>query len=161
MPVIGYSRIDDNDFEKLIPLAQTAASISPIKLKVDDGDVAALIMALEVAAGLPAAPRHQKIDRQDWEDAMIGLQGKLNMRTVTITIATPAVVTLAAHGWVAGQAIQFFTTGALPTGITAGIPYYVSATGLAAGAFQFSATKGGASVNTSGTQSGVQSVYAV
>jgi hypothetical protein len=159
MPVTAYLKVDANDFEKIIPLSQTAASITPINRFIDDGDVAAKIMALEVASGLPVAQRHLRLDRQDWEDAMVGLQSKLNMRTVTMTIASPAVVTLATHGFLAGQAIQFFTTGALPTGVTAGTTYYVSATGLAAGTFQFSATRGGASVNTSGTQSGVHSVY--
>jgi hypothetical protein len=160
MPVTGYSKVDDNDFEKLIPLAQAAASITPLSRFVDDGDVAAKINALQVAAGIPVALRTNLLDRKDWEKYMIALQGRVNARTCTISIATPAVVTLATHGWSANQAIRFATTGALPTGITAGPTYYVSATGLAAGAFQISLTPGGASVATSGTQSGVQSVYA-
>jgi hypothetical protein len=160
MPVTGYSKIDENDFEKLIPLAQTAAGIAPASRFVDDGDIAAKINALQVAAGIPANQRTTLLDRKDWEKFMIATQGKLNARTCTISIATPGVVTLATHGWLANQAIKFSTTGALPTGITAGTTYYVSATGLAAGAFQFSTTPGGASVATSGTQSGVHSVYA-
>jgi hypothetical protein len=50
--------------------------------------------------------------------------------------------------------VVFDTTGALPTGAVAGTPYFVSATGLATNTFQFSTTRGGASVATSGTQSG-------
>lgn len=160
MPVTGYTKVDMNDFEKLIPLAQTAASVT-VKRYVDDGDIAQQIIALQIAAGVPTAQRSLKLDKQDWERYMTSLQNIINKRTVTITIASPGVVTLATHGWSAGQAIQFSTTGALPTGITAGTTYYVSATGLAAGTFQFSATKGGASVNTSGSQSGVHSAYAV
>jgi hypothetical protein len=79
----------------------------------------------------------------------------------TITIASPAVVTKAAHGYVANDQIVFSTTGALPTGITAGTVYFVIATGLTTSTFQFSTTSGGAAVNTSGTQSGVQSVVHV
>jgi len=74
--------------------------------------------------------------------------------TVTITIASPAVVT-ASIGLNEGSAIQFATTGALPTGITAGTTYYVSSvSGLT---FQLLDSTG-AVVNTSGTQSGVQSI---
>lgn len=78
---------------------------------------------------------------------------------VTITIATPGVVNFTSHGLLANQAFEFATTGALPTGITAGTTYYVSATGLGANSFQFSTTPGGASVNLSGTQSGTQSIW--
>lgn len=74
--------------------------------------------------------------------------------TVTVTIATPAVVSWTAHGRVAGDTFCFATTGALPTGITAGTTYYVISTGLGANSFQFSATSGGSAVNTSGSQSG-------
>lgn len=74
--------------------------------------------------------------------------------TCTMTIATPAVVTMTAHGLVAGSPIKFSTTGALPTGVTAGTQYYVISTGLTADAFQFSTSIGGAAVNTSGSQSG-------
>jgi len=75
--------------------------------------------------------------------------------TATISIATPAVVTQA-NTFIAGQPVRFTTTGALPTGLSANAAYYVSATGLTTSSYQISATSGGASVNTSGTQSGVQ-----
>lgn len=74
--------------------------------------------------------------------------------TVTMTVASPCVVTLTAHKLVAGQAFKFFTSGALPTGVTAGQTYYVISTGLAADTFRFSATSGGSAVNSSGSQSG-------
>lgn len=80
--------------------------------------------------------------------------------TCTITIASPGVVTNTAHGLAADTPISFTTTGALPTGITANLIYYVSATGLTADTFQFSTTIGGASVNTSGTQSGTHTLWA-
>lgn len=78
--------------------------------------------------------------------------------TATVTIATPGVVTIANHGLSAGAGLRFTTTGALPTGITAGTIYYVIGTGLTANTFQFSASYGGAAVNTSGSQSGVHTV---
>jgi hypothetical protein len=80
-------------------------------------------------------------------------------KAVTMTIASPAVVTWTAHTLVAGDAVVFNTTGALPTGITAGTTYFVIAAGLTANAFQFSATPGGAAVNTSGTQSGAHNAF--
>ena len=73
--------------------------------------------------------------------------------TITVTIASPGVVTWTAHGLANGQPVAFTTTGALPTGLTANTQYYVSAS--AANTFQIAATIGGTAINTSGTQSGV------
>lgn len=81
-----------------------------------------------------------------------------NLGACTITIASPGVVTKASHGLAAGDRVVFTTSGALPTGITAGTPYYVIATGLTANDFQFSATSGGAAINTSGSQSGTHTL---
>ncbi len=76
--------------------------------------------------------------------------------TVTMTIASPGVISWAGHHFAAGATVVFTTTGALPTGLTAGTTYYVIAAGLTDGvSFQVSATSGGAAINTSGTQSGV------
>lgn len=69
--------------------------------------------------------------------------------TVTMTVATPAVATMAGHNLQAGRRIQFTTTGALPWPVRAGRDYYVLATGLTANNFQFSETLGGAAVDTS------------
>jgi len=74
--------------------------------------------------------------------------------TVTITIASPAVVTSSIL-LTDGAAIQFATTGALPTGITAGATYYVhEPEGLT---FKLVDSAGNV-VNTSGSQSGTQSI---
>lgn len=78
--------------------------------------------------------------------------------TFTVTIASPAVFTCTAHGYVANDTVVFSTTGALPTGLTAGTTYYVISTGLGADTFRVSTSQGGAAVNTSGTQSGVHTV---
>ena len=75
----------------------------------------------------------------------------------TITIATPAVITQTAHGYVLGDAINFSTTGALPTGLTANTIYYV--TNPLTNTFNVSTTYenavAGTKINTTGTQSGV------
>jgi hypothetical protein len=79
---------------------------------------------------------------------------KAGGKSVTVTSASPAVATWNAHGFLADQPISFDTDGgSLPTGVTAATTYYVSATGLTTNTFQFSATPGGASVNTSSTGS--------
>jgi hypothetical protein len=78
--------------------------------------------------------------------------------TFTVTIASPAVFTFTAHGLSAGDKLIFSTTGALPTGLTAGTVYYVISAGLTANAFEVSTTDGGSAVNTSGTQSGTHSI---
>jgi len=78
--------------------------------------------------------------------------------TVTITIATPGVVTWSSHGLSTGTPVIFSTTGALPTGITAGTTYYVIA--VDANTFQIATSwansMAGTAVNTSGSQSGTQ-----
>ena len=77
---------------------------------------------------------------------------------LTVTIASPGVVTSQSHGMAVNQPFTFATTGALPTGITAGTTYYVISTGFGVNSFQFSATLGGGAVNTSGSQSGTHSL---
>ncbi|RVP32284.1 hypothetical protein CN082_04560 [Sinorhizobium meliloti] len=72
--------------------------------------------------------------------------------TVTITVATPGVISWNAHGLAAGTPVKFSTTGALPTGLTAGTTYFVVSP--SANDFQVAATPGGAAIATSGTQSG-------
>lgn len=80
--------------------------------------------------------------------------------TVTITVATPGVVSWTAHGLAADTAVVFTTTGALPTGLTAGTTYYVK-TVLSADTFSVAATVGGAAIATSSTQSGVHTATTV
>ncbi len=71
--------------------------------------------------------------------------------TVTVTSASPAVVT-ATTTFMNGTPLQFDATTALPSGITAGVTYYVTnATG-----FTFNlATSAGVLINTSSTGTGV------
>lgn len=76
----------------------------------------------------------------------------------TISIASPAVITLASHGLIAGDSVQFTTTGALPTGLSVATPYWVIAAGLGTNSFEVSTTVGGSAVNTSGSQSGTHTL---
>jgi hypothetical protein len=73
----------------------------------------------------------------------------------SVTIASPAVFTLG-YSLVNGTAVTLTTTGWLPTGLIPGIVYYViNASGVTC---NLSATYGGAAINTSGSQSGTQSI---
>jgi hypothetical protein len=73
----------------------------------------------------------------------------------TVTIATPAVLTVALRN---GTAVVLNTTGALPTGLSVGTVYYV--VGTTGTTCNLSATFGGAAINTSGSQSGTQTISA-
>lgn len=75
--------------------------------------------------------------------------------TVTISNASPAVVTWATHGWVNGDPVMFSTTGGLPTGLSVNTLYYVRSAG--ASTFNVSATPTGSLINTSSAGSGVHS----
>lgn len=80
--------------------------------------------------------------------------------TFTVTIASPAVFSKTGHGLVEGDRIHLTTTGGLPSGLAANTDYFVIATGLTSDAFEVALTPGGAAVNTSGSQSGVHTLYA-
>jgi len=75
--------------------------------------------------------------------------------TFTVTIGASATFTSAAHGLNIGDTVTLTTTGALPTGLTAGTTYYIITAGFTASAFQVSTIRDGTAVTTSGTQSGV------
>lgn len=78
-------------------------------------------------------------------------------QTFTVTIASPAVFTRSAHGFVGGERLRFSTTGALPTGLNTTSDYFVEV--IDENNFYVSATPGiGATrVITTGSQSGTQS----
>ena len=78
--------------------------------------------------------------------------------TVTMTIATPGVITWTGHTLTAGSPVYFTTTGSLPTGISSGQTYYVVSP--ATNTFQIAATPGGTAINTTGTQYGTHTANA-
>jgi len=75
----------------------------------------------------------------------------------TVTIASPAVFTFG-YSLPNGTAVTLTTTGYLPTGLVPGTVYYV--VNSSSNTFNLSATYNGSAINTSGTQSGVQSISA-
>jgi hypothetical protein len=82
--------------------------------------------------------------------------------TVTITIASPGVVTWTAHGLAAGAAVLLQTTGALPTGLSPfNTLYFVAAVPApTANTFSLATSVGGTAINTTGTQSGTHTAVA-
>jgi hypothetical protein len=78
--------------------------------------------------------------------------------TVTISAASPGVITLASHGFATNDPVVFANTGgALPVAIVAGTKYFVK-TVLSANTFTISATAGGTAINTATTGTGTHSV---
>lgn len=78
----------------------------------------------------------------------------------TITIAAPGVISWTAHGLAVGNRVKFATTGALPTGLTAGVTYYVK-TAPTADTFTVAATPEGTAITTTGSQSGTHTAITV
>lgn len=77
--------------------------------------------------------------------------------TVTISNASPGVVTYTEHGLTAGAPLFLATTGALPTGLSAGTTYYVK-TVLTADTFTVASTPTGSAINTSSAGSGTHTI---
>jgi hypothetical protein len=89
------------------------------------------------------------------------LRNSYSAAAATMTpIASPGVVNWPSHGMAANNTVMFTTTGALPTGLTAGVAYYIMAVGLTANSFQLSATAGAVAINFTGATSGTHTIYA-
>jgi hypothetical protein len=82
--------------------------------------------------------------------------------TVTISNASPGVVTWTAHGLISGQKVQFSTTGSLPTGLSTATTYWVNV--VNANTFNVATSlanlQAGTYVNTSSAGSGTQTCTA-
>lgn len=78
---------------------------------------------------------------------------------VTLTIAAPCVVTWNAHGLGNGATVYITTSGALPTGLTANVTYY--AINVTANTFQLATSSSGSAINTTGSQSGTHTAFAL
>lgn len=79
-------------------------------------------------------------------------------KAVTITNASPAVLTWANHDLNNGETLSLSTNGVLPAGLATAAVYYVVNANRTAGTFEVSATSGGASINTTNAGSGSHAV---
>lgn len=109
----------------------------------------------QIAMIAAEATRYNYPFRVDLNDAPIP-----RSTTVTITNASPGVVTWTAHALAVNTPVIFSTTGALPTGLVAGTTYYVK-TVPTADTFTVSATAGGTVIDTSSAGSGVHTATSV
>lgn len=76
---------------------------------------------------------------------------------ITLTVASPCVMTVNNSALVSeGAPVIFETSGALPTGLTAGVVYYARNFNSITGQANLSLTPTGSLINTSGSQSGTQ-----
>lgn len=82
--------------------------------------------------------------------------GPGNVGTFTVTVATPAVVTMSGHGFLGGERVNLQTTGALPTNLSVNTLYFVKY--IDANTFNLATTLAGTSINTTGTQSGTHTL---
>ena len=139
----------------------SAVSFDPSNSNITSVNVQNALKELDLRSGAKGGGT----DRVFFEnDAVIGSSytiGSTSFQTVSISIASPAVISLANHGFFIGQKLVFQTTGSLPSGLTANQVYYVIAEGLTTSNFQVSATLNGTAVTTIGTQSGAQTVCKV
>ena len=77
--------------------------------------------------------------------------GPLGSRPVTISTGTPGTfIAPSNHDLQIGAVLQFSSTGTLPTGLTAGVDYYIVSNGFSDTQFRVSATPGGDPVDLSG-----------
>ena len=84
----------------------------------------------------------------------------LNAGVGTISIASPAVVTITNHGLITGQRVYIATNGSLPTGLEMDQEYFVIK--LTNNTFNLSLSNiSYTPINTSGTQSGIHTFFRV
>lgn len=141
--------VDGNDWQPLRPSALTrGTNYVDIDFYVPSGAIQFATNANNIASTV-------QIDGVN----TYGFEGHGANATVTVSIASPGVVTWNAHGRSNGDRIRMTTGGALPTGLTANTDYYV--VNAAANTFQLSLTNGGAAIDTTGTQSGSHIAYNV
>jgi hypothetical protein len=80
-------------------------------------------------------------------------------KIVTMDLTSNVISTTGPHGLPDGASVVLSTTGALPTGLTAGTTYYVVSTGsLLSYELQVALTSGGAAIDLSGSQSGIHTM---
>lgn len=115
-----------------------------------------LLSLSSTAPTLPAGYTYQKRLGAVRTDVVGGQSG-----VVTISNASPGVISGAPAAVQIGWPITFTTTGALPTGLSVGTTYYVISAGFVSGTtLEVAATPNGAAINTSSAGSGVHTIVA-
>lgn len=141
--------------------ATTNLFLAPFKgsrLALYDGTRWVIRTSAQMTLALGTVVPYQAYDVFVYDNAGVPTLEKLAWAnaTVTMTIASPCVVTWTAHGMSNWDSITFTTSGALPTGVAANTQYFVTV--VDANTFKLSTSRinlgAGTYINTSGTQSG-------
>lgn len=137
----GYGPMPDfSEFSSALPAACRGGFYA---LKADG--------SVSIFAGV--SDRLYQLNNTDYSWKPVG-----KVATVTISSASPGVVTYNSHPFVANDPVVFSNSaGALPAAITAGTVYYVK-TVLTTDTFTISATVGGTAINTASTGTGTHSI---
>lgn len=144
-----------------VPTNVGAGQYGKIIVKQDSGGSRALTYAWPYSFGGGTAPTLST--GKFTKDVLVYTVDFYGTATVTVTIATPAVMTWTSHGMSSGQKIQLTTTGALPTGLSAATSYWVNV--IDANTFNLSTSlanlQAGTYIATSGSQSGVHTAVSM
>ena len=89
-----------------------------------------------------------------WSGTFRATQNRRELTSITIAGTTPTFA-LPCHGFVANDKVVFTGGTDVPCGLSLNTVYFVMSTGLTAGAFQVSATSGGATISVTGTATGI------
>lgn len=96
-------------------------------------------------------PTQQMVDLNSYTDSVLGISVS---GTSILTLGSPGTLSWTSHGLTANQTIILYTTGALPTGLSTRVLYYVKV--IDANTLQLALTSGGTAINFTGSQSGTQ-----
>jgi hypothetical protein len=88
-----------------------------------------------------------------WSGTFRATQNRRELTSITIAGTTPTFA-LPCHGFVADDKVIFTGGTDVPCGLSLNTVYFVMSSGLTAGAFQVSATSGGATISVTGTATG-------
>lgn len=164
---IGQTCQPAADRLEIVDTAGALSMASPLTIAPQSGDTingnaANLIIS---AAGsrvvlIPTSANNWKAQVYGDFVAIALCPGTGSTATVTITIATPGVITDTAHGLTGACPVVYTTSGALPTGITSGTTYWVIPSTITTDTYQIATSVAnalaGTAVATSGSQSGTQ-----
>lgn len=101
----------------------------------------------------PATYNLTILQNATWKGSFRATQNRQTLSSITIAGGTPTF-NCDCHGLTAGDKVIFTGGTTIPCGLALNTIYYVISTGLTTGAFQVSASSGGASISVTGTATG-------
>lgn len=101
----------------------------------------------------PATYNLTILQNATWKGSFRATQNRQTLSSITIAGGTPTF-NCDCHGLTAGDKVVFTGGTTIPCGLALNTIYYIISTGLTTGAFQVSASSGGASISVTGTATG-------